>query len=173
MQSTVALALAALLAMTQDKAEEKENPGFKYWSNCKPGSWVKTKTERDHGGQKVETEITVKLLEISDERAILEESGKTKMGEREVVMPATKKEFKAKQPAGKFKVEREGDEEIEVGGKKLACRTVEMTMTLANDKTAKMKFWMSKEIPGGVARTDISPQEGQTIKSVAVEWEKK
>jgi hypothetical protein len=37
----------------------------------------------------------------------------------------------------------------------------------------KMKAWMSKEVPGGTAKAEMSPEGQKPIILTAVEWEKK
>ena len=167
MKSLLASALA-LLGMIQ----EKENPQFKYWSGCKPGSWVKMRMEFEAGGQKIEGEMTHKLLELKDEMAVVEVTGKSKVGGQEIAVPAQKQEIKAKEPADKTKIEKEGDEEIEVAGKKLKCHWYEYS-SKAGDKESKGKAWMSKEIPGGMAKGEIMMSAGKPMTMTALEWEKK
>jgi hypothetical protein len=47
----------------------------------------------------------------------------------------------------------EGDEEIEVAGKKVKCRWVETT-TEAGGNRIVSRVWMSKEVPGGMAKME-------------------
>ena len=59
----IPLVLAAICAMAQDKpAELKDNPLYKYWADCKVGSWVKLTMSFEQAGQKYESEQTQKLL---------------------------------------------------------------------------------------------------------------
>jgi hypothetical protein len=167
MMSVLAAALA-ILGMTQ----EVDNPQFKYWSGCKPGSWVKVKMAMESGGQKFDSEMTYKLLELRDDLAVVEITGKTKMGEKEFPVPAQKQEIKAKESADKIKIDKEGDEEIEVAGKKLPCHWYEFTIK-AGDKETKGKAWMSKDIPGGMGKGEMKPPGTGPILLSAIEWEKK
>lgn len=164
----IVLALMALSGMVQDK----EDPRYKYWSNCKVGSWVKTRTVMDQGGAKGEVEQIQKLLEIAEDKITIEVSGTMKMNGRELPMPARKQEIKAKYAETDTQVEKEGDEEIEVAGKKLQCHWLEMTMKTGPSK-GKMKVWMSPEVPGGGAQAEVTPPNGKTMTISAVEWEKK
>ena len=165
--TSVLSAVLVLLGMTQDV----DNPQFKYWSGCKPGSWVKMTMSMESAGQKIEGEMTYKLLELKDDVAVVEVTGKSKVGGQEYPIPAQKQEIKAKEPADKVKIEKEGDEEIEVAGKKLKCRWFEVTMK-GNDK--KSKAWMSMDIPGGMAKAEMGlPSGDKPMTMTAVEWEKK
>ena len=163
------VAVLALFATAQDV----ENPQFKYWTGCKPGSWVKMKAEMTSGGQKIESEMTHNLLELKADVAVIEITGKTKVGDKEFPFPAQKQEIKAREPAEKIKIAGEGDEEIEVAGKKLKCHWFEYSAK-QGEKESKGKAWLAKEIPGGTARIEMGgPDGGKAIVMNAVEWEKK
>jgi hypothetical protein len=165
--------LAVVTALLGMSAQDVENPQFKYWTGCKPGSWVKMKLEMSAGGKKVEGESTHKLLELKDDMAVIEVSGKSKVGEKEYPIPVQKQEIKAKEPPEKVKISAEGDEEIEVAGKKLKCHWYEYS-SKQGEKESKGKAWLSKEIPGGSAKVEIGGADGgKSIVMTAVEWEKK
>ena len=164
--------LAALMVLL-GKTQEIDNPQFKYWSGCKPESWVKMTMSMERGGQKVESEMTYKLLELKGDMAVVEITGKSKVGAKEFPIPAQKQEIKAKEPADKIKIEKEGDEETEVAGKKLQCHWYEFTVK-AGEKGTKTKAWMAQEIPGGMAKVEMQPPGiEKPFVLTAVEWEKK
>ena len=165
MKSLLAV-VVGLLGMSQDV----DNPQFKYWNGCKSGSWVKMRMEMNQAGQKIESETTHTLLELKDDVAVVEITGKSKFGDKEFPLPAQKQEIKAKESADKIKIAAEGDEEIEVAGKKLKCHWIEGTQK----ESTKVKFWLSKEIPGGVAKAEVSGGElPGVMKIFATGWEKK
>lgn len=154
-------------------SQEIDNPQFKYWSGCKLESWVKLRMEMDRGGNKVSTEMMYKLLELKDDLAIVEITGKSKVGDREFPIPSQKQEIKAKESSGKIQIEKEGDEEIEVAGKKLKCHCYEFSLK-AGEKSTKTKAWMSPDVPGGMAKVEMMPPGTQApVTMTAVEWEKK
>lgn len=162
--------LAAVIVLL-GRTQEVDNPQFKYWSACKPGSWVKMTMSMESGGQKVENEMTYKLLELKDGVAVVEVTGKSKVGSQEFPIAAQKQEIKAKEPADKVKIEKEGDEEIAVAGKKLKCHWFEFT---AKGSDRKSKAWMSMDIPGGMAKGEMGlPSGDKSMTMTAVEWEKK
>lgn len=168
MKIIVAMTLA-LLGTTQ----EVDNPQFKYWSGCKPGSWVKMKMDMEVGGRKAESETIHKLLEVKDGVAVIEITGKSKVGAQEYPIPAQKQEIKAKEPPDKVKIDKEGDEEIEVAGKKLKCHWYEFTSKNV-DKETKSKAWLSMDIPGGMAKGLMGlPSSDKPMVMTAIEWEKK
>ena len=165
----ILVALAALLAQ-----EPKDNPQYEYWKECKPGSWVKTRMEVDQAGQKMEMTVTYTLVELTAEKAVVEQKGTMKAAGQE--RPIDRKEDV---PAKKVKLapyEKKGEEEIEAGGKKLKCQVILIAEQSA-DGNAKVnaKMWVTKEIPGGMAKGEFTPEgaakSAGTI--VALEWEKK
>ena len=168
MKIALALAVSALAGMLQ----EKENPAFKYWSEWKVGAWAKYKMEMDQGGQKIEMESVMKLLEVSADKAVIESSGKMKMQGNEFKTPPTKQEVKKMEAEGKVpKIDKEGDEEIELGGKKIKCHWIEFSQEQAGKKM-RIKAWMAKQIPGGTAKSEVTADGGEKPMMVmqAVEW---
>jgi hypothetical protein len=163
-----AVLLAALLC--QDKA----NPDYEYWSECKPGSWVKSRMEFENQGKMVEYETVTRLLEITPEKAVVELLRRLKTGDKSIDSPPQKAEIKAKGAQSGTTV-TEKDEEITISGKTLKCRYYEIETESPDKKTKTVvKAWMSKEIPGGAARSEVtSPQLKGPIRVTALEWEKK
>jgi len=69
---------------------------------------------------------------------------------------------------------KEGEEEIEAGGKKFKCRTREYEKkNQATGKTAVLKFWINEEIPGMAVQFQTSTEGGVKFAMTASEWEKK
>ena len=154
--------------------QEKESPEYEYWASCKPGSWVKTRMEYENQGQKMEFEAVTRLLEVSPEKVSVETLRRMRNGDRMVDSAPQRTEYKCKEPQ-KGKTLSERDEEITVAGKTLKCRYYEIE-TETPDKKGKttVKAWMTKEIPGGAAKSEVSsPQFKTPIRITALEWEKK
>jgi hypothetical protein len=167
--ATLVVAVAAVLTGPR---QEVDNPEFKTWSGAKKGAWVKYKMVSEAAGSKTEMEQTTKLLELSDAKATIETAmtvaGTALPGQKRDVPAKVKTQGDAKGDAPKPK---EGDEEIEVGGKKLKCHWVETTVESGGNKTVS-KVWHSKDIPGGMAKMESSTTGAVTSKTVmtAVEW---
>ncbi|MBI3857970.1 MAG: hypothetical protein HY293_20005 [Planctomycetes bacterium] len=164
----IAAALVLLLA------QEKENPEYSNWANCRPGSWVKNRIAMENQGKKVEYESVTRLEEVTPDKVVLEILMKMKVGDKSVDSPPKKHEIKSKGPnPGKTIVERE--EEVTIAGKTLSCRYHEIETEAAEKKPkVNLKAWISKDIPGGVAKSEVL-SEGMTapIRTQALEWEKK
>jgi hypothetical protein len=166
------LAAAALaLALPQDKID---NPQYGAWASCKPGTWVKHKMEMDAGGRKMEMEMTTTLVEVTDEKVVIERKSKMDAGGRTIDMPARREDVMAKVEKGKSTVKfTEKEEEITAGGKTLKCTLCEMEME-SNGEKMQGKSWFTKEIPGGMVKGEFkSARTPGPMTLTATGWEKK
>src|SRR5262245_1591646 len=120
---TLILFAAGLLTL-----QDAENPEYKRWASFKPGSWVKFKSEIDNGGRKMALpiETTMTLLEVGEKQVVVEELTINTLLPKD--SPKQEKASKRTYPATRKQKDgetKEGDEEIEVAGKKLACHWTE------------------------------------------------
>ena len=71
------------------------------------------------------------------------------------------------------KIEKEGDEEIEIAGKKMTCHWIQGNLFITGRTLARI--YLNGDVPGGVVRTDLIVfGEGKThSRHVATGWEKK
>jgi hypothetical protein len=130
--------------------------------------------EFENQGQKMEFESVTRLLEVTPEKVTIETLRRMKTGDRTIDSPPQKSEFKAKDPQ-KGKTIDERDEDVTVAGKTLKCRYFEIESAAPDQKgKTTVKAWMTKEIPGGAAKSEVtSPQFKGPIRITALEWEKK
>jgi len=162
---TVILFAVGLLAL-----QDAENPDYKRWATCKVGSWVKLKSEIEGNGNKMALplETTMTLLELDEKQAVIEELTVNTMQPKDSPKQekAKKRTYKAtrKQKEGETK---EGDEELEVAGKKLACHWTEVTGAGGSVKT-----WVSPEVPG-LVRMDVGLPSKSIQRLTATSREKK
>ena len=162
---TLLLAAVGLLLV-----QDAENPDYKRWASFKVGSWVKFKTEIENGGNKMALpiETTMTLLELDEKQAVIEEVTVNTMQPKDSPKQekAKKRTYKAtrKQKDGELK---EGDEEIEIAGKKLACHWTEVKAAGGGSKV-----WVSPEVPGVVKIEFVLPSKS-VQRLLAVAWEKK
>jgi hypothetical protein len=161
--------LAAVALLAGGVREDMDNPQYKAWSKCKPGAFVKFKMTTEVAGTKTESEMTTKLVELSAEKAVVE----TAMVFGGNALPGAKQEIpaKIKKVEGQANVEKpkEGEEEIEVAGKKVKAKWVESTIDAGGTKTVS-KVWMSDEVPGGTVKVETKGPASTSM--VAVEWKK-
>lgn len=153
--------------------QEQDNPEYQHWANCKAGSWVKSRMVMENQGKKIEYESVTRLLEVTGDKVVLEILSRMKTGDRAVDQPPKRHEIKAKSPPqGKTLTER--DEELSISGKTLKCRYYEIeTEPTAKTPKVNLKAWMTKDIPGGVAKSEVLT-EGMTIpiRTISLEWQK-
>ena len=161
------LLLAILLLLAQDA----DDPVFKRWSGCKPGPWVKFRRETVTADGKVvdlKQEITQTLVEADAQKVVVDSvmEGGGKAGK------PTRDTYRVKTPLSD-KIEKEGDEEIEVNGKKVTCHWVQGNLFITGRTLARI--YLHADAPGGIVRTDLIVfGEGKPhARQVAVGWEKK
>lgn len=146
-----------------------DNPEYAQWAVFKVGAFVELTTESNQGGMSSTLKMAHKLLELTAEKAVVETTMTTVAGGQEMAMPAQKRDVPKvvevpdvqvpeTKPVDAPKV-KEGEETIEVGGKKVACKTFETTMEFSGMQTWR-KTWTSKEIPGQTAKME-SKTEGK------------
>jgi hypothetical protein len=121
-------------------------------------------------GAKVVVEAHHTLLEAGADKVVVEQKTKVTANGQAQPEASEKEEIFKDKDKNPVKIEKEGDEEIEVAGKKMKCHWIEGTQK----EGTKVKFWLSKEIPGGIAKGEVSGGElPGTMKMVATSWEKK
>lgn len=163
--------MKTLLAILLLLAQEADDPVYKRWSGCKPGSWVKFRRETVSAEGKIfdlQQEITQTLVEADAQKVVVESvmAGGGKAGK------PTRDTYRVKTPLPD-KIEKEGDEEIEIAGKKLTCHWIQGALFLTGRTNARI--YLHPDAPGGVVRTDLIVfGEGKAhARHVAVGWEKK
>jgi len=163
MKTLLALALSLF-------AQAKDNPEFTWWADHKAGSWVKLKMEMEAQGVKVVIESIHTLQEISKEKAVVEQKTKITAAGQAQPEQTEKEEILKDTSKNPITIEKEGDAEIEVAGKKLKCHWIEGSQ---KDGT-KLKFWLHKDIPGGMAKGEVKGGELPGVMTIlVVSWEKK
>lgn len=159
------LTAAALLGL-----QDAENPEYKRWASFKVGSWVKCRTEIENGGNKMAlpVETTFTLLEVDDKQVVVEEATLNTLQPKDSPKQekAKKRTYKSTRKAKEGEL-KEGDEEIEVAGKKIACHWTEVQTAAGTVKT-----WVSADVPG-VAKMDVILATKSVQRLTAVAWEKK
>lgn len=148
------LAMACLLS-----AADEDNPEYGAWSGFKKGAWVKMRSTSDAPNDKA-LESTLTLLEVAADKVVLESQFNGVRAKRTI--PAKLPRRPPEKPAT-----AEGDEEIEVAGRRLKCRWSETTIEVAGQKVTR-RVWRSRDVPGGIAKAVT--QGAHTGTMVAVDW---
>jgi hypothetical protein len=157
----VVLAAAAPLVSAQDVA----NPYYKFWSKWKPGATVTYKeTTKLSGpaagsapeGTDVKT-VTYKLLEVNDEKVVVE----TRVTQQEnfgyVESAPTKHIYPAKMSKALLQelIEETGAKgtpaTLKVGDKEVKVTAITGSMKKTGEEV-NFKIWLSDEVPGGIVK---------------------
>ena len=152
-----------VLALLQDLGD---NPEYKGWAEFKGGSTVTHKMVLNGKPQEGLRRMTLKSVKddkvVVDVLNTIQAMGAPRLGEQEI--PA--------KIAGVLKPEKEGEEEIEAGGKKLKCRWGEITKKAPNGKSEVVRYWLHDEVPGKMVQTKVTYEGGVTAILTASEWKK-
>lgn len=182
----LALTLLALAVGTASAADA-DNPEFTSWSKFKKGTSVTTKKVGTVAGVTIETTTTLTLIEVGDDKLVLEETGtsKTSANAQVATLPARKRTVPKtiKLPAGR-KVEdyidgtrpgtyENGTETLKVGTVEVKTKWYKAKREENGVKTDS-KRWVSDEIPGGLvkAETTIAGALTSTEKVDVIEFKK-
>jgi hypothetical protein len=141
------IALLFVLLQAQD------NLDYQYWKSCAAGSWVKLRVESAPGGKPVVKEVLLRLVSVTPQEAVVERQTRTTAEGRSVPESPYLERIPAKKPRADV-VLREGEEEIEVAGKKLSCKVLEMEQADGAGKN-RIKLWASSEVPGGAVKMEL------------------
>jgi hypothetical protein len=174
------IVIAVVAFVVPVSAEEKtvDNPTYKAWAAYKPGTTVKVKTVSDTAGNKSETIMAYKLLELTDAKAVVEMVVTSKVAGMEFSAPASKTDHPKtlkivgttpapapdKKPEG---VVEEGEETVTMAGKEWKCKWYKTkNKTPVGDMEAKT--WICMDLPGSVVKMESS-MTGQAASKTTME----
>jgi hypothetical protein len=163
--------LAALLFL-----QDLDVPEYKRWASFKPGSSVSYHVDSETIATKHQMDMTVTLVELTPTKAVLETTQKITIAGNPYEVPASRRDAPADapKPAGPKGEVKQGDEELEIAGQKLACRWIETRFESEGTKTWT-KTWWSEKVPGMIVRQE-SKSEGAAASSMkrwVTRWEQK
>src|SRR5262249_31604251 len=178
-------AAALLLSAGYSLAETVDNPEFANWKKFPKGTTVTLKITSKMGEMTSETSLTHKLIEVGDDKVVLESSAVIKSMGRETKAPTRKREVprKTELPKGAKKGDctrgtppgttEEGTETIKVAGKSLKTKWYKYKIEMGGVK-ADSKMWSSDEVPGMIVKMDASSSGAvsSTMKVELVEFKK-
>jgi hypothetical protein len=162
-----AVGILFLLTAAGARADEEmvANPFYKFWAGAKPGATA-TRIERTKltgpEGKLVpdgedEKRITYKLVEVNDERAVVEMTvteedflGFVRAAPTQYIYPAKLKKSHLERIL--HDTDKGGDETVKVGDKQLRCRTVTGSVKGPDGEQIEYKLWLSDEIPGTIVK---------------------
>ncbi|MCE9530239.1 MAG: hypothetical protein K8T89_03755 [Planctomycetes bacterium] len=163
------LGLAALVMSlaTVSRGADEENP----FKKAKVGDWASYTMKTTAMGVNIDAEMKTTVTAKDDKEVTI----KTSLLLNKMDIPGQESKIDLTKPYdptstanlpkdANAKVEKtgEGDEEIEVGGKKYACKWMEMKITakiMNTDFESKVKVWMNKDVPlSGMVKMDMKSQ---------------
>jgi hypothetical protein len=160
----VLLALAAGPAVAQEMVENGE---FTAWHKFKKGTSITTKITSSAAGQSSETTVTVTLVDVADDKVVLESVGATKAMGMEFKMPAVKRDVPKtvalpkgapKPPAPGSKPEgtyEEGTETLKVGTTEVKAKWYKVKNETGGVKS-DAKMWVSEDMPGMMVKMEAT-----------------
>jgi hypothetical protein len=171
--------LATLLTVSVARAEQIDNPAYKGWAKCKPGSTVTLKSDIAAQGMTMSTETINTLKELTADKAVVDSAttmdmgGMKQTGNHSQDVPAkVEKGQQTFAPDMKGDYKDVGNESVEVAGKKYDCKVMEFTGTGRGGVTMTGKIWSTEQIPGGVAKMEMNAMGG-VVKMVVTAFEAK
>jgi hypothetical protein len=167
--------VAATFLAAPALAEKIPNPAYEQWSKFKPGAFATYENETVAMGNTTKMEITMKLVELTPEKAVIETSTKMHMGGQVMEMPGQKSDIpammeKVEMPAGQelpAGETTEGTATIEAAGKSFNCKTVTTVMTMGETKT-RSEVWTSDEVPGGLVKLTATTEGAMSSSSTQI-----
>ncbi|MFH0982525.1 MAG: hypothetical protein V2A79_13450 [Planctomycetota bacterium] len=147
------VALAGVAAFAGDPENMVDNPLYKHWAQFKPGSYAKLKLVTEVVSNTTETLVTYTHKELTADLAVVEERTLVTVEGENVERKPVRKKYPAKITVQQAEKQdppgdgQEGEEEIEVLGRKFKARWVE-TEIRRPQQVSSIKAWTSEEVPG-------------------------
>jgi hypothetical protein len=170
------LLLIAALGLTVPTARTQEemvaNPYYKFWAGSKPGATAVHLERTKLGGPEGklvpdgvdEKRITYKLVEVNDERAVVEQVvterdflGYVQAAPTRYIYPA---QLKRSYLERMLATDKTGEETVKVAGKDIKCKTVEGTLKGPDGVRIEFKLWLSDEVPGRIVKQVRTTRKG-------------
>ncbi len=160
---SLCLLVVASPGLTQEKID---NPEFASWAKFKPGTSITLKTSNAMGQIKSETAITTTLLEVADEKLVVEMTVVSSVNGMEFKSPPTKREVpkSVTLPAGTPKPDpnkkaeglvEEGTETLKISGMDVKAKCFKIKSKV-NGIEVESKSWISDDVPGGLVKSETT-----------------
>ncbi len=176
------LALLVLSANVVFAADMVDNPAYTKWAKFKVGTYVKYKKTVEAAGINTESEIIKTLVEVSPSKVVVETveniivSGKVVADSKTIFdCPAQIKKIVAtvgiEQKVTPVAKPQKGEEEIEVAGVMIKCKTMKVSME--NDGVNDgFITWTNEDIPEFLVKSESTMSKPTVIRTVMVLIEK-
>jgi uncharacterized protein YodC (DUF2158 family) len=178
--SAFALVVAVALAPADDKkpddkkGEKADNPGYASWAKFKPDTKVVMKSSFEFNGMKFESKTSTKLVEVKDDKLVVEDEVTSVVDGKESKLPASKRDVpkqldaappgldpKTGKPTG---TTDEGKEKLKIGGTEYECKWYKFKTKQkgfgGEEEEIEGQVWMSDDLPGKVAKSNVKLKAG-------------
>jgi hypothetical protein len=169
----IRLLVAIVASLLAAGPELCDNPAYRAWAAFKPGSSVTCSTITTQGGSKLsDVQTTLQLVQVREDRIVLESSGSMEAGDSRMQLPAQQEQIPARlaaEPVQDGRITDERDETLAIGDQKLPTHRTRRVSEAGGIRT-ETTTWASDAIPGGVVRQQILVVTGKerTITTVEV-----
>ena len=144
--------------------QDTVSPEYTQWSKHKPGTSVTMSMVSEVAGQKSETVTKTTLKSVADAELVLETTMTMMIADQKIEQPPMERKVPKMLPKvevpketstdPKPKIE-EGQEELEIAGKKLKCKRMKTTTEVAGS-TMVSTMWTTDDVPGGLVKMETS-----------------
>jgi hypothetical protein len=160
----VAVVLVGTVSVASAEDKKIDNPEYGYWAKYKPGTTSKLKMTNEFGGNKTATTIVTKLVEVKDDKLVVEMETETELMGKPFKAPPQKrdvpkvfevKEGQPKPPMIGGKPEgttEEGTETVKVGGTEVKTKWYKYKTRVEALGETNGQVWMSDEVPGSLVK---------------------
>lgn len=156
-----------------DSDEQVENPEYVGWAKYKVGTTAVWKTVTTEGDSKKESITTKKLIELTDDKAVIEQTTLSKKGGdgtakiKKVIVPRLVSQSKAKQFTNPGSFKDDGTESVELAGKTFDARWI-TSQRKGDEGDSITRVWLSDSAPGGLLKKETKAG-GETGKTTTME----
>ena len=155
------------------RAEQIDSPRYQAWSKFKVGSSHTLSGQMNAGAMQIQTEMTEKLVEVTDDHVTVETTTTTNVMGQNHTSPPRQRTIPAKEDIKDAK--QVGTEDVQAMGKTFSCKVWELTDIGAppagrpgpvggnangNERHASGKIWASSDVPGGVVKMEFQGHSG-------------
>ena len=172
------LLLAPAVAGAEDLVD---NPAYVSWAKHKPGTTRDTEMTMNVAGQAMTVKMAQELISVDPDHVVVETNTNMavpgvpagKGDKRKLKIPAKVSPKQVDMPEGSTgTVKQVGEEEVELLGKRYACRVVEFSGESQGMKSTG-KIWNSADMPGATVKMDMTSESpsgpaAMTMRVVAV-----
>lgn len=152
--------MLVMAAVPSLHAQQADNPDYTAWAGFKVGSNRTLSGMVRAGPLRIEVQTTYTLREVTADHVVVESRTTTDFGQGQRVGKPVRETEDAKVEAQEVK--DLGEENVQALGRTFKCEVYQMKDDTVDGTErpwgGKAKVWVCADVPGGVVRWDVSPQ---------------